>query len=79
MAPGSTNYFVGVGPTVESWGTAKELSHKRAKLIRDYLITQGIAADRMETIGYGGKNPIYKKHHKMAHRNVRVEIEILQY
>jgi len=79
MSKGSTDYFAEDGPTVESWGSAKELSQKRANLIRDYLITQGIAGDRMETVGHGGKKSLYKKFDELAYKNVRVEIEILQY
>ena len=62
---------------IENSGTAKELSLQRAHVIKDYLITFGIAEDRMEVIGWGGKKPIYDKMDKLAIKNVRVEIEIL--
>ncbi len=79
MGEGSTDYFSIEKETVENWGTAKELSQKRADLIRNYLISEGIDASRMETVGYGGKKSLYKKYDELAYKNVRVEIEILQY
>jgi len=36
----------------------RELSIKRAISVRSWLITQGIAGDRMETIGYGETRPV---------------------
>ncbi|MCK5834092.1 OmpA family protein, partial [bacterium] len=36
----------------------RELSIKRAKSIKSWLITQGIADNRLETIGYGETRPV---------------------
>lgn len=36
----------------------KELSEKRVKTVRDYMISRGISANRIEYIGYGGEKPI---------------------
>jgi len=36
----------------------RELSIKRAKSVRSWLITQGIAGDRLETIGFGESRPV---------------------
>ena len=36
----------------------KTLSEKRAKACRDYLVSKGIAADRIKTVGYGDERPI---------------------
>ncbi len=36
----------------------KLLSEQRAKACRDYLISKGIAADRIEAVGYGDEQPI---------------------
>jgi outer membrane protein OmpA-like peptidoglycan-associated protein len=78
MEKGSQRYFSNSGPRQEGWGSAKKLSTKRAGLIRDYLISEGINPDRIEAKGYGGKKAIYEKYDKLAYKNVRVEIEILE-
>ena len=36
----------------------QELSEARAESVRDYLVSQDIAADRMETAGFGETLPI---------------------
>ena len=60
----------------EGIGSAKRLSFHRANTIKQWLIDQGIAEDRMKTKGWGGKKMIYDKHGSQAVKNVRVEIEI---
>ena len=77
MEKGSTAYFSREGATNESFGSAKNLSQSRADLIRNYLISQGIDANRMVAMGFGGKKSIYDKFDNLAYKNVRVEIEIL--
>jgi len=79
MEENSRHYFSRSGPTNESFGSAKKLSQSRADLIRSYLISKGIDANRMEAIGHGGKKSIYDKFDNLAYKNVRVEIEILQH
>ena len=59
-------------------GGAKELSKKRAELIRDLLVQNGVDSDRMEIKAWGGKRMIYDKNSTQADENVRVEIEILE-
>lgn len=71
-------YFSLSQATKEKNGSAKKLSLKRAEIIKKYLVNNGISEDRMEVIGYGGKKPIYEKFDRLASKNVRVEIEILQ-
>jgi outer membrane protein OmpA-like peptidoglycan-associated protein len=71
------NYFSLTG-TKEGFGSAKQLSEERAIVIREYMISEGIAGDRMEIRAWGGKKPLYKKDHQLASLNVRVEIEILE-
>jgi outer membrane protein OmpA-like peptidoglycan-associated protein len=70
------NFYTLAG-TKQGYGSAKSLSEERAMVIRDYLITNGILADRMEVKAWGGKKPIFDKHSVRASENVRVEIEIL--
>lgn len=58
--------------------SAKKLSLYRAYTIQHWLIDQGIAEERMEIKGWGGKKMLYDKHDSQADKNVRVEIEILE-
>lgn len=69
--------FYSLTGTKEGFGSAKKLSEERAIVIREFLISSGIQADRMEVQAWGGKKPIHDKHSVRAHENVRVEIEIL--
>ncbi|HYG18302.1 MAG TPA: OmpA family protein [Ohtaekwangia sp.] len=62
----------------EGIGSAKDLAYNRAEIIKEYLIANGISADRMEIKSWGGKRPLYDKHSANAKRNVRVEVEILE-
>jgi len=72
-----SNYF-SLTDTKEGFGSAKKLSYERANVIRQYLIANGISEDRMEIKPWGGKLPLYDKHHTLASQNVRVEVEILE-
>ncbi|HMJ71654.1 MAG TPA: OmpA family protein [Cyclobacteriaceae bacterium] len=62
----------------EGRGSAKKLSEKRAGVIRDYLVKNGIDAGRMTVKAWGGKKPIYDKNHTQASANVRVEVEVIE-
>lgn len=56
-----------------------QLSDKRAKSVRSYLASQGIAMSRMEAKGYGPDRPIESNSTKEGRaRNRRVEIKPLQ-
>ena len=57
--------------------SAKKLSEFRAYTIQHWLMDQGISEDRIEIKGWGGKKMIYGKHDTQAHKNVRVEIEVI--
>lgn len=59
-------------------GSAKKLSEKRGNVIRDYLVQNGVDPTRMSVKAWGGKKPIYDKHHTQASANVRVEVEVLE-
>jgi len=76
-AKDSKDYF-SLSNTNEGVGTAKALSEERAKIIRDYMLDNGISADRMEIKAWGGKRPVHDKNSARAQENVRVEIEILE-
>ncbi|MTI40266.1 OmpA family protein [Fulvivirga lutimaris] len=71
------NYFALTDNNPKDFGSAKSLSRQRAETIRDYLIEQGINADRMEIKAWGGKRMLHDKHSNKAKQNVRVEVEIL--
>ena len=71
-------YFSLSSATKEGRGSAKKLSLKRAEIIRRYLVDNGIAESRMEVKGWGGTKPLYDKFDRLAAKNVRVEVEILE-
>jgi len=57
--------------------SSKKLSAYRAETIKSYLVNQGIAADRIETKGWGGDKLLYETDSPLAKNNIRVEIEVL--
>ena len=73
----SQNFFSLEGGR-NSNGSAKALSEARANIIRDYLISNGVEAERMEVKAWGGKKALYDKNSARAKENVRVEVEILE-
>lgn len=73
-----TDYYTLSDLNKEGVGSAKELSKKRAELIRDLLIDNGVNENRMEIKAWGGKRMIHDKNSTRADENVRVEIEILE-
>ncbi len=72
------NFFSLRADQEEDHGSAKKLSLYRAETIQKWLIDQGISENRMSIKGWGGKKMIYDKHDTQAHKNVRVEIEIVE-
>jgi outer membrane protein OmpA-like peptidoglycan-associated protein len=74
---GKPGNFYSLSESNDGFGSAKKLSEERALIIREYLVSNGIAADRMEIKAWGGKKPIFDKNSARAAENVRVEIEIL--
>lgn len=69
------NYFSLQGAN-SGMGSAKDLSRSRAEVIRDFLVSNGVEASRMEIKAWGGKRPLYDKNSTNAKKNVRVEVEI---
>lgn len=59
-------------------GSAKELSGARAQVIKDWLVSQGIEASRIDTKAWGGARMLHDKESQHARRNVRVEVEVLE-
>ena len=55
------------------------LSQKRAEAVRDYLVSQGIAADRLTAKGYGPSDPIADNATEAGQAaNRRVELHIIE-
>lgn len=77
IAMGPEKNFFSIDGSVNSVGSAKDLSYNRAEVIKEYLESNGIEASRIEVKAWGGKRPVYDKHSVNAKKNVRVEVEIL--
>ncbi|WP_333820149.1 OmpA family protein [Ohtaekwangia sp.] len=75
---GDAKNFFSLANSHDGFGSAKELSEARAKIIRDFLVSNGIGKERMQIKAWGGKRPVQDKHSAKAQENVRVEIEILE-
>ena len=57
----------------------QKLSQKRAKAVKDYLISKGVAAKRLDSKGWGEDKPIAdNKTPEGREQNRRVEIKILK-
>ena len=64
--------------SVGSKKTNQLLSERRANAVRDYLIANGIAADRLESKGYGEEKPIADNKTRDGRKsNRRVEVILL--
>ena len=69
--------FFSLTGSINGLGSAKDLSEARATVIKQYLVSNGIADDRVEVKAWGGKKPLYDRNSANAKRNVRVEVEVL--
>jgi len=74
----SKNFFALTDDVKSGSGSAKELSRERAQVIKDWLVAQGIAEDRMQIKAWGGGRMIHDKESVHAKKNVRVEVEIIE-
>jgi outer membrane protein OmpA-like peptidoglycan-associated protein len=66
-----------INTSSEKWNY--DLSYNRAKAVKDYLVTKGIAGDRVLVKGYGNSKPIdkvFEESHQAKNR--RVEFTILE-
>lgn len=77
MGPSKEFFSAKASDVKQSSGSAKELSGQRAEVIRDWLIAQGISADRIEVKAWGGRRMIHDRNSANARKNVRVEVEVL--
>lgn len=56
----------------------RKISRARAKAVYQYLVDNGIAADRLSYKGYGASNPRYSNKYKSTRaKNRRIEVKIL--
>lgn len=56
---------------------AERLSATRAIAVMDYLVSNGIASNRIKPVGYGDKDPVVENNSKQAReQNRRVEIKV---
>ena len=78
VGPAKDFFNITKDDVVKESGSAKELSEARANTIRDWLISQGIDASRVEVKAWGGGRMLHDKNSQHARRNVRVEVEVLQ-
>ncbi|MCS6928702.1 MAG: OmpA family protein [Saprospiraceae bacterium] len=57
----------------------QQLSEQRAQAIRDFLVSRGIAAERIETVGFGARYPVNDNStEELRAQNRRVEIRIIR-
>jgi outer membrane protein OmpA-like peptidoglycan-associated protein len=77
MGP-SKDFFKITKDAVEGSGSAKELSEARAEVIREWLLAQGIANERVTVKGWGGSRMIHDKNSVHARKNIRVDVEVIE-
>ena len=75
----STKYFESDPTNLKKKGSAKELTELRAEAVRRYLVSQGVAVEKMLTKGEGGKMMVYPQNSVYSSYNDRVEVEILKH
>ncbi len=78
VGPAKDFFNITKDDVVKESGSAKELSGARANTIKEWLISQGINASRIEVKSWGGGRMLHDKNSQHARRNVRVEVEVLQ-
>lgn len=74
----SPDFFSMNGKVKEGFGSSKELSKERAETIKAWLVSKGIAADRITVKAWGGGKMIHDKNSVNAKKNVRVEVEVTE-
>ena len=80
ITQGTSPNIFGLDPThnKKETLTAKQLTELRAEVVKNYIISHGIEADRLSIKGEGGKMMIYPRTSTLANRNDRVEVEVLK-
>ncbi len=78
VGPNKDYFSITKDDVIKESGSAKELSGARAQVIKDWLVSQGISQNRIETKAWGGVRMLHDKDSQHARRNVRVEVEVLE-
>jgi outer membrane protein OmpA-like peptidoglycan-associated protein len=77
----STGYkrilVVGHTDSTGSYAHNMELSRRRAKSVRDYLVSQGISANKIQTKGVGSTDPAIPKPKNKSEQAENRRVEIL--
>ncbi len=73
---GSENFFARGEGTQEVSVSAKKLTDHRAQLFKDYLVSNGIEANRIKTKAEGGSTMLFPQNGPLGGLNDRLEIEI---
>ena len=74
----SKNFFAITPDAVTKKGEAMELSYERGAVIKEWLVSQGVDAKRIDVKAWGGKKPLYRESSADAKKNLRVEVEITE-
>jgi len=54
------------------------LGHRRAQSTKDYLVSLGVAATRIDTVSYGEERPLDPRHHELAWaKNRRAKFNVI--
>jgi outer membrane protein OmpA-like peptidoglycan-associated protein len=77
MGP-SKNFFAITPDCVIKNSKAMELSYERGEAIKEWLISQGVDAKRIDVKAWGGTKPIYPPKSEQARKNLRVEVEVTE-
>jgi len=77
IALGNPKNYFDIRGSDERMGSAKDLTNLRADAVRDYLVENGIDANRMKLFSWGGTDMLVGETSTSARLNDRIEIEIL--
>ncbi|MDA1000069.1 MAG: peptidoglycan-associated lipoprotein Pal [bacterium] len=54
------------------------LGHRRAQAAKDYLVSLGVSASRVDTVSYGEERPVDPRHHEIAWaKNRRAKFNVI--
>jgi outer membrane protein OmpA-like peptidoglycan-associated protein len=72
----SKNFFAITPDCITKNGKAQELSYERGGVIKEWLISKGVDAKRIDVKAWGGEKPLYPTKSADAQKNLRVEVEV---
>lgn len=74
----SKNFFAITPDCLVKNSKAMELSYERGAVIKEWLISKGIDAKRIDVKAWGGTKPIHPPSSAQAKKNLRVEVEVTE-